>query len=266
LNQDAETDTRLDTLRQLVSQLADAIGPDCEVVLHDLRALDQSIVAMSGNVTGRQLGSPMTDLGLRILREGGSRSSFLNYSAVGADGRSLRCSTFIIRGSRGKPVALVCVNFDISEWQRVRSFLDTHAVVVPPPGGGAADASTESFPRDVQDVFSSVIASVVSAVGKPVTRWTRAERVAAVRSLDRAGLFAVKGAHYRVAALLGVSRYTVYNYLNYTRHSSGDDEPNVAGRTTPSRQDTGARLQGDSPRGPASLDPSCSDRPASTGM
>jgi predicted transcriptional regulator YheO len=40
----------------------------------------------------------------------------------------------------------------------------------------------------------------------------RAQKVRVVHDLERRGIFLIKGAVDEVARLLGVSRYTVYNY------------------------------------------------------
>ncbi len=40
----------------------------------------------------------------------------------------------------------------------------------------------------------------------------REQRIQVVRDLERRGIFLIKGAVDEVARLLGVSRYTVYNY------------------------------------------------------
>ncbi|NUT94782.1 MAG: aminotransferase class V-fold PLP-dependent enzyme, partial [Saccharothrix sp.] len=53
-----------------VHSLADALGPGTEVVLHDLSALPNSIVAIAGDLTGRGVGGPMTDLLLGLVRRG----------------------------------------------------------------------------------------------------------------------------------------------------------------------------------------------------
>ena len=53
-----------------VDALAETFGSHCEVVLHDLQNLDRAIVKIAnGHVTGRQVGAPITDMGLRLFEE-----------------------------------------------------------------------------------------------------------------------------------------------------------------------------------------------------
>ncbi|MFZ2034059.1 MAG: PAS domain-containing protein, partial [Candidatus Dormiibacterota bacterium] len=56
---------QLPALFELLGRVANAavstIGADCEVVVHDLREPEHSVVAISGTLTGRQVGAPIPD-------------------------------------------------------------------------------------------------------------------------------------------------------------------------------------------------------------
>src|ERR1039458_177714 len=56
-------------LKALAVPLAQALGAGNEVVVHDLSRVPNSIVAIGGELTGRRVGGPMTDLLLRHLRQ-----------------------------------------------------------------------------------------------------------------------------------------------------------------------------------------------------
>ena len=52
----------------LVEFLGKALGPDYEVVLHDLSSKDFAIAAIAnGHISGRKVGGPLTDAALRML-------------------------------------------------------------------------------------------------------------------------------------------------------------------------------------------------------
>ncbi|MBE0528035.1 MAG: PAS domain-containing protein, partial [Thermoleophilia bacterium] len=52
----------MQTFLPIVRGLAEMFGPDCEVVLHDVRRLPHSIVAIeNGVVSGRTVGDVPTD-------------------------------------------------------------------------------------------------------------------------------------------------------------------------------------------------------------
>ena len=68
--------------------LAEMLGPDCEVVLHDLSQMPHSIVAIeNGHVTGRRPGDAPTDQMLRSLRNADDTPDVRLY-VTSNDGRS----------------------------------------------------------------------------------------------------------------------------------------------------------------------------------
>ena len=54
----------------VVDCIADLFGSNCEVVLHDITQPEKSIVKIrNGHVTGRKVGDPLTDLGLKMIKD-----------------------------------------------------------------------------------------------------------------------------------------------------------------------------------------------------
>lgn len=59
----------LDIYKGLVPFLGEALGKDCEVVLHDFREPGHSVIAIAnGNISGRHVGAPATDFILKLLQ------------------------------------------------------------------------------------------------------------------------------------------------------------------------------------------------------
>ena len=55
---------------KLTEFLGQALGPDYEVALHDLTDKNRSIIAVANNhVSGREIGAPLTNVALSILRD-----------------------------------------------------------------------------------------------------------------------------------------------------------------------------------------------------
>src|SRR3990170_4461078 len=71
-----EVDATLALLQPLVDAIGKTVGPHCEVVLHDLRTPEHSIVAVcNGAVTNRRVGGPVIggpskDVALKLLDSG----------------------------------------------------------------------------------------------------------------------------------------------------------------------------------------------------
>ena len=65
------------------------------------------------------------------------------------------------------------------------------------------------------------ISDAVRRHGRPVNMMSKREKIQAVEAMQQRGLFIVKGGVERAAAALGVSRYTIYNYLEALRREEG---------------------------------------------
>ena len=66
----------------------------------------------------------------------------------------------------------------------------------------------------VHGALNRMIAAVESELGAPLARLSREGKQKAVRLLDDRGAFRLRKSVEEVADALGVSRFTVYNYLN----------------------------------------------------
>ncbi len=57
-------------------------------------------------------------------------------------------------------------------------------------------------------------------IGSTASEWNRAEKQRVVRMLDQRGAFLLRGAVDDIAEIMGVSRITIYNYLNALEHDT----------------------------------------------
>lgn len=64
------------------------------------------------------------------------------------------------------------------------------------------------------DSLDHILAAMERRHGKPLAELDRKTKQAVVRSLEARGAFSVRHGVETVAGALGVSRFTVYNYLN----------------------------------------------------
>ncbi|EME52904.1 aminotransferase class V-fold PLP-dependent enzyme [Amycolatopsis decaplanina] len=193
----ASTDL-LTALVPAVHALAAMLGPGNEVLLHDLSRLPDSIVAIAGDLTGRTVGGPMTDLLLGLVRRG-TTQDLTNYETHGPDGRAIRSSTLFLRDADGVAIGCLCVN-------RLTD------------GTPKADGhEPETFPPDVDSLQRFLIGRAVTKAGIPVDLMKKRHKAAVVRELDEAGFFLIKDSVDHLAGELDVTRYTIYNYLNEIR-------------------------------------------------
>ncbi|MEV0676278.1 aminotransferase class V-fold PLP-dependent enzyme [Actinosynnema sp. NPDC050436] len=73
------------------------------------------------------------------------------------------------------------------------------------------------LPPDVGTYRRMLVERALAEVGVPVELMRKAHKARVVRYLDDAGLFQVRDSVGHVAAALGVTRFTIYNYLNEIR-------------------------------------------------
>jgi len=69
----------------------------------------------------------------------------------------------------------------------------------------------------LDDALEHLIAQGEAHIGRPLAEMTRGDKQQLVRYLDDRGAFALRRAVEQVAETLGVSRFTVYNYLDSAR-------------------------------------------------
>ncbi len=100
----------------MVKGIAETFGNNCEVVLHDFSLKPNSIIAIeNGHVTGRGIGSPMTEASLQKVSKGDTGQDIINYTGKSAEGRVLKSSTMFIHDEDDEVVGCFCINFDMTE-------------------------------------------------------------------------------------------------------------------------------------------------------
>jgi predicted transcriptional regulator YheO len=220
----------------LVEPLGRSLPPSTEVVLHDLSKLPNSIVAIHGEVTGRRVGDPATDLLLKKLSNL-SEDNNVGYETHLGDGRRIRSSTMIIRDVSGQPVAALCLNSDLSVWESVQEIAGSMLHIAEPgphsprtqeprlaTAPSAPDTDPEIFVTDVDQLAAHLIRQAVSKVDVPVELMQKRHKVAVVRDLKDRGMFHLRDAIDMIATTLGVTRFTIYNYLNEIADEDVDEE------------------------------------------
>ncbi len=76
-----------------------------------------------------------------------------------------------------------------------------------------ADAAKLSV-GPLHDALTSMIRAAEREIGSSSVEWNRAEKQRVVRMMDDQGAFLLRGAVDDMARIMGVSRITIYNYLN----------------------------------------------------
>lgn len=200
----------------MVKGVAETFGTNCEVVLHDFSLKPNSIIAIeNGHVTGRGIGSPMTEASLQKVSKGDTEHDIFNYTGKSAEGRVLKSSTMFIRDDDGEAIGCFCINFDMTELVVAKNVIEE----IMKTDQGSKDKSDSESGNKINDVLTDIVLNTIEEAGKPVAYLSKEEKVEIVKKLDGQGAFLIKGAIDYVAKVLCVSRYTIYNYLDEIRVS-----------------------------------------------
>jgi predicted transcriptional regulator YheO len=211
------SDSDRDILRSMepvVDGIAELFGRNCEVILHSFEDMAHSVVRIANAyITGRKIGSPITDLGLNALRE----SFAVNRDIVGSyftrseSGKLFKSITILIRNRKSDPIGMLCVNMDISA--PLSDFLSDFA-----PDLAGKEHVVEHFHTEIGDL-------VHASLNECMTQFAKTKGVSAseknrmiIAGLARKGIFDIKGAIDIVAKEIGVSKYTIYHYLREVKN------------------------------------------------
>lgn len=213
----------LEKLIPLAESIYANFGKNTEVVIHDLRHPENSVVYVLGNVTKRTIGAPATNLILETLRNDHERAdnvppihNICCYKTVTKDGKILRSSSTFFRDDAGEIIGCLCINYDITDFLHCNRLIEEFTAF---PDTELKTEGKEFFANHVKENLEDIVLSVVQRSTVPVDIMAKEDKLEMMRIFEEKGVFLVKGAIEYVAEVLNVSRYTIYNYLDEIRHA-----------------------------------------------
>jgi predicted transcriptional regulator YheO len=206
----AQKSRLINRLIQVGEAVYRTIGPQCEVVVHDLTDMEQSIVWIKGAVTERNLGGCMTARGLSLVRAGRTEDTY-NYTTRTRSGKMVRSSLIFFNDKRNNPSVCIEVNFDASPFVAFRRALETLADPI------EAYDFQDAFIDEAPQMLEAMVHRAADFIDKPTAQMDKVDRLRVVQLLDDAGAFELRKAIPTIATYLGVTRFTIHNYLNEIR-------------------------------------------------
>lgn len=199
----------LENYINIAKLLGNMFGKNCEVVIHSLDNLSQSVVYIhNGDKTGRSIGSPITDKGLSILNECTSQNMAVTkaYKTTSSNGHTMRSCTSLIYNLHGMPIGMFCLNFDLSS--PLSALVDTLFNDL-----GEQEHDNEYFAADIDDLFTVTVNKVKDKVFADPTISIRKKMKVIINELYNLGLFKVKNSAAAISTILGISKDAVYLHL-----------------------------------------------------
>ncbi|MEO3989129.1 helix-turn-helix transcriptional regulator [Pseudocitrobacter cyperus] len=202
----------INVLMASMEALRTTLAVNTEAVLHDLTQPESSVISIvNGHVSGRKpgdalLSGPDDDLGFLGLLEPAQRVPsrvFNNYNTTTLSGKVLNSASTIYYSEEGVPLVAFCINVDLDVVNSLKRTLDA---LLPAFTAQSRDDLSDKIPARS---FDDVIAQFRQTGSENNIQF----RKRVVSELQKMGFFKVKGSVGHIAQTLGVSRYTIYNYL-----------------------------------------------------
>ena len=196
-------------LKRLAKGLHAVIGPNCEIVLHDFRDVEHSVIAIEGNLSGRQPGAPLPDLQFIKGDTDLPREDQLNYQ-IQIGRKTLQSSTIWIQNRDGQLLGALCINMDYSSLQQAHTLLES---LLEPLQQNPEFIVQDSLARDIEDLVAKTIHGLLeNSLEKNPAQLPAPQKKNLVQNLEKSGVFQLRGAVECVCEMVDISRATLYNY------------------------------------------------------
>ena len=191
--------------------LTQTFGKSCEVVIHDLTQPESSVVYVAnGAVTGRKEGQAFDHLIRQVLLNKKFKDDCTaNYIFESENGKKVKSSSALIRNPEGEVVGMLCINYDLTISYLIQENLNDFLPVSAPEPTSAEDSLPN---QDVLTIIDELIDKIIK--NTDVGNLKRRDNIEIIRFMDEKGVFLVKGAIDKVAASMGLSKVTIYSYLD----------------------------------------------------
>lgn len=212
----------LSLLEQIADGLARQFGPDCEIVIHDLKRhdLEHSVVHINnGHITNRREGDGPSKVVLETLhRDPASLKDHLGYLTRTSNGKILKSSTFFIRNPEDSAVDYIfSINYDITGLMTIERSIKALISTEDPSD---TRQQPEQIVHNVNDLLDNLIEQSVALIGKPATLMNKEEKVTAIQFLNDAGAFLITKSGDKVSKYFGISKFTLYSYIDVNSRKS----------------------------------------------
>lgn len=203
----------LEFLQRLAVAITTQFGESSEVVVHDISGDDTEhtiAVIENGHVSHRQAGGSASRVVLEAFhrKNDPTLTDELGYLTKTRDGRVLKSSTVYLRNEEGSIDGVLSINYDITE------LLMAERAIASVLHHNEEPTMPERIPQNVNDLLDDLIEQSVALVGKPVAMMNKDDKIRAIQFLYQAGAFLVTKSGDKVSKYFGISKYTLYSYID----------------------------------------------------
>ena len=193
--------SKLDVLKQVAAGIVAEFGTQCEVLIGEVHTKEtqQTLVHIENGHSGEyELGETLI---LPAPEELGKPHILWE-----PDGKIFRSITQPIYSAKGKISAVMTINHDVTGLMMlqhdVNELLDT---------------------ANINDVLDELIEQSVALVGKPVAMMHKEDKIRAIQFLNQHGAFLVTKSGGKVSKYFGISKYTLYSYIDANKEDNEEE-------------------------------------------
>ncbi len=178
------------------------LHPYAEVVLHDIKR--NQIVAIFHPFSKRKIGDSSL---LTQEEEMATMEDCVGpYEKMNWDGRKLKSVSSIIRDENNKAVGMMCINLDISTFEKYHELISAFIHFNQPQ-------PAPLFNDDWQERINKYVHNYLSEHYLTLETLSREDKKKLIEHLHKIGAFSGKNSAQYIAQIIKTSRATVYNYL-----------------------------------------------------
>lgn len=206
---------KLEPYVTLVDFIAEFMGENTEVVLHDLTDWHHSVVAIrNGHISGRKVGAPITEVSLKILRsEMHKKVPFMNNDPKKLNqSETIKSATWFIKDDKESLIGMICINSECRELIATRDILN-RLIKTPCMDQDKIDKRPDKFNIDVKVLVDNNLNHISEDLLEKINILSKDEKVEIVGKLNEMGTFSVKGTIWYLANCMAVSVPTLYRYI-----------------------------------------------------
>lgn len=203
----------LENLKIVAHEMATHFGDKCELCIHDLSSEDMEhtiVYIENGHVTHRRVGDSSSNAYLRSktkIEKGMAVENKLCYTSRTKDGKFLKSSTVFLKDQNGHYKYMLCINQDMSDILSVKNTLDNMLSKEERP-------TDDTIASNVADLIDILVDKSIALIGKAPADMNKEEKKTAIGFLNDQGAFLITGAGDKISEFFGISKFTLYTYLN----------------------------------------------------
>lgn len=205
----------IELIQKIMDLIENHFGPKCEIVLHDnTKEYEHTIVDIrNGYITNRKIGDGGGAWGLEVMTNQTNETCRYNKLMVTDNNHIIRNSSIFFQSDDHKNIGSLCLNFDITELVRLQDVIDDYTLKPKD-----LQQPRENFINDVNQLLDNLLKQCHDLNPKETKLMSKKEKIELIKFLDYKGAFLITKSGERICDYLGISKFTLYNYLDIARN------------------------------------------------